>query len=587
MSKNIVIYSWNVAGSLEKPAAFLKKANPDIIFLLEAGPEDGLKTFAGDKTYRYSKGSYPLAIVSKLAIEDYEQLNLPHLSKPVLMSTYKIQNHSFTVFALHLKNDKGSPEQVREAKTILEEVEKRTKNTSTIILGDFNALTRADGEKENTAIIELFLSRGYVDAFKCKNPDRTEPTKIDRSNKNKRIDYILVSKDLVPFLTKSYVLSETDKDISDHRAVWASFDFQAEKIGNVAFRIGGGETADKPQSKCWYHDGSWWCILADGTGTFFHEFTNGNWIKKQLVDPSTSGRADVLCDDAQLYVVIYMGNPSEQSLFFKYHYDKQTKEYLPDAGFPIPISVPPGHETMVIEKDSTGRIWLTYKAQGNIWASCSEPGNERLWTFPGGVIQPDVSNDDISSIVSFQGKIGVFWSDQKRHQFGFKIHKDDDPADKWQPVEVVDDEEYIADDHINIASAKDGRIFVVTKTSKNDVKQNIKDPLLVLYVRSREGKWTHHTVLTVEKKGTRPIVLADEVNDKLYILYTDNEAGGRILYKSTSLNSMDFHEEAKEFISVPGVKLNNVTSTKQNIDSTTGLMAICKGGHIGYFNFIR
>ena len=50
-----------------------------------------------------------------------------------------------------------------------------------------------------------------------------------------------------------------------------------------------------------------------------------------------------------------------------------------------------------------------------------------------------------------------------------------------------------------------------------------------------------------------------------------------IVYERTSLANIDFSGEARPAIRVRGVSLNNVTSTKQNLNSQTELMILATG----------
>ena len=57
----------------------------------------------------------------------------------------------------------------------------------------------------------------------------------------------------------------------------------ANLLSNVCaldeFSVGRDATADKPQSKAWYHDGFWWCILFNGVeGSYFYRLFREDFL---------------------------------------------------------------------------------------------------------------------------------------------------------------------------------------------------------------------------------------------------------------------------------------------------------------------
>ena len=87
------------------------------------------------------------------------------------------------------------------------------------------------------------------------------------------------------------------------------FAIPLSSAGAIApFPVGPNATADKPQSKAWYHDGSWWLILFDGEeGSYFYKLVEGAWQKgafpDALVYPKAYTRADVLSSGDTLFVL--------------------------------------------------------------------------------------------------------------------------------------------------------------------------------------------------------------------------------------------------------------------------------------------
>ena len=355
----------------------------------------------------------------------------------------------------------------------------------------------------------------------------------------------------------------------------------SSKAAEIGFPVGRDATADKPQSKCWFHDGAWWCILFDGeAGSFFYRFVNGSWQKQTfpdaLVYPLLRSRADVLSKSDTLVVLAW---EAREPRLYKYTYAASLKRYELQNGFPVPIDIPPGHETLVMAQDSTGVLWIAFEREQRVWVFCSDAHDHHVWETEGVEIAQGLKDDDIASIIGFEGQIGVLWSNQKTQSLYFRVHQDGTPKAQWQPTELVAEGGYVADDHINLACSTDGHLYAVTKTSVDDAEQPVNGPTqsqFILNVRNPSREWTMYDIEPVsEDIGlTRPIVVLDEANQEVNVFY---KRGDAIAYKRSSMDSIDFSGRAMTALTVQGVSLNNVTSTKQNLSAETGLMILATG----------
>ena len=346
------------------------------------------------------------------------------------------------------------------------------------------------------------------------------------------------------------------------------------------FPVGAKATADKPQSKVWYHDAAWWCILYDGVaGSYFYRLAGDYWEKgtfpDALVYPAAYTRADVLLSGLNLFVLEW---EATSPLLYKYEYDGENRLYSLLSGFPVELRVPVGHETMVIAQDSTGKLWVPFELDGKVKVIYSTSADHRVWNTEGVEIADGLKDDDIASIIAFHGQIGVFWSNQNTESLNFRIHRDGDTEEKWRETETVISGQLVADDHINLALSDDGRVFAVTKTSVDDAKEPAKGPTeaqFILNVRSPDGVWNFYDVSEVSSVfKTRPIVVLDEDNDDIYVFYREDKA---IMLKRSPMADICFDNQPLEILAVPGVTLNDVTSTKQNVTSETGLLIMATG----------
>ncbi|KPK02986.1 MAG: hypothetical protein AMK71_00290, partial [Nitrospira bacterium SG8_35_4] len=333
-----------------------------------------------------------------------------------------------------------------------------------------------------------------------------------------------------------------------------------------SFYIGGGGTDSKPQSKLWFNDGTWWGIVLDGRDQYFYKLEGMSMVKQTfadaLVDPVNSSRADVLWNGEHLYVLMF--HYSKQSKLYKYTYDDTSKSYSLVPQFPVNILMDSGRETAVIAEDSTGKLWITYEAGNTIRVIWSTSSDHILWDFSGIDLHVGVHGDDISSITSFDNKIGVIWSNQDEDNYGFSIHNDGDPETSWGPLEIFGSG--IEDDHINLAQTSSNEILAITKTAAIDD--------INLFIRADIG-WEGPYL--VAHDATRPIVVYDDESMNIYVMYTDLSSNLKaIMYKTASLFDLIW-SDPQVLIDVEGTHINNVTSTKQSVDSLSGLLVMASG----------
>ena len=381
-------------------------------------------------------------------------------------------------------------------------------------------------------------------------------------------------------------------------------------------------TGEKPQSKLWFNAGQWWGAMYNSATSRF-EIYRLDWGTQQW---STTGvsiesrgnvRQDVVWDGTHLYVLsggIVAANtdPRVTSAAGKlYSFSYKNGSYSKDAGFPVTVIPDGGAEAMVLnEEQSTGRLWVTYTANLQVLVAHSTT-SPKTWVAP--YVLPvanaaNLTSDDISSIVPFNGKIGVMWGNQTPglHSYLFAVHANgagDTAADwtvetamgpapghAWDPS--IDE---WADDHINLKSVENdpaGQVFASVKTSLDQANQ----PLEVLLVRKADGTWTRHTISTAQYQQSRGIVLLDMSNRDLYIFNTAPCcSGGTIYYKKVNLNSLTDTYNFPDGLGTPFISLaadpktNNATSTKQNLDTTSNLLVAVgdDSTHFYAHNFIN
>ncbi|MDQ2941813.1 MAG: hypothetical protein M3R05_06465, partial [Chloroflexota bacterium] len=345
-------------------------------------------------------------------------------------------------------------------------------------------------------------------------------------------------------------------------------------------------TGEKPESKAWFNDGFWWASMWD-TGSSRYEIfklSTGTqtWSSTDIALDSRSGtKADTLWDGTNLYVSSHVFSLSPAtgypSYLYRFSYNPGTDTYTPDGGFPAQINNYRS-ESLVIDKDSTGQLWATWTFGSRVYVNRTLTADS-VWGTPFQLPNASqVASDDISSLIHFDSdKIGVFWGDQRGATFRYATHTDSDTIDtNWSTVVSVLPGPKSADDHMNLKSLSTdgtGRVFAAVKTSKT----NSTDPIIQLMVRTKTPtvKWTAYTIWKVADKLTRPIVLLDLTANVIHVFAT-TEGGGKVYEKTSSLSSIGFGSGLGtiRMFDASANGINDSTSTKQNLNSTTGLMVL-------------
>jgi hypothetical protein len=304
------------------------------------------------------------------------------------------------------------------------------------------------------------------------------------------------------------------------------------------------------------------------------------WVKTGVrLDTRYNSRADTLWDGTHLYVAshVYSNHPAPgyPSRLYRFSYDSTSKTYTLDPGFPVQINNLKT-ETLVIARDSAGKLWATWVYANKVYVNRTEGGDSE-WGTPfalGAAGADNVSLDDISSVITFGNNIGIMWSNQVDDAFYFAIHHTGNARTSWGSSTTVLQGPKVGNDHINLKADGAGDVFAVIKTEATASSA----PYVVALKRSAAtGGWAQSVVGRVTDSHTRPILLLDEEHDRIYVF--DSApccSGGTIYVKSSSATSMSFPAgRGTPFIhDAASPKLNDVTSTKQNVNAITGMLVL-------------
>jgi PKD repeat protein len=352
-------------------------------------------------------------------------------------------------------------------------------------------------------------------------------------------------------------------------------------------------SGSKPESKLWFNDGIWWGDMWSSTAAQFRIFRlnagGTGWTDTGTpVDSRASSRGDALWDGSHLYIASHdvasdsgHNSANKPARLYRYSYNSGSESYSLDLGFPVTI-VNVSTETLVIDKDSTGMLWATW-TQGKAVKVAHTVLTDLNWS---AAITPSVtgatalSSDDVSSVIAFGGnRIGVMWSNQSADHMYFATHQDGAADTSWTASEAATSGNGTADDHINLKTDSAGRIYAAVKTSLTSSSSTLTQ----LLVRSTGGSWAASRFGTVAESNTRPIVLIDEQNGVVHMYATgpypgsgSGQSGGSIYEKTAPIGAISFSSgTGTPVIQDPtSSDMNNASSTKQNVTSTSGIVVI-------------
>ncbi len=374
-------------------------------------------------------------------------------------------------------------------------------------------------------------------------------------------------------------------------------------------------TSDKPQSKLWWNDGSWWAYMwVTNSGWHIERLDRGvhQWVDTGvLVDPRSNTLGDTLWDGQHLYIasqVAAVSTDSSPTLSKSgnkaklYRYSYGGGRYTLDSGFPTIIG-DYSTESLTIDEDSTGRLWATWtQVSGDstagytstVYVNVSSVGGTSWQTpFVMPTSDPYASADDIAAVVAFQrSKIGVMWSDQSTGTVWWAWRNDGtsftDPS-SWHAAPAIRGPNQ-ADDHLNLKTLQadtSGRVFASVKTSLDGTGAPKSSPqLLLLVYKPGTGSFSSTTISTLADCETRPQVVLNSATKQVNVFTTGPSTSvsgcpyagypGAIYRKTTSMDNPSFAAGRGTPVIQDGssANVNNVTSSKQPVDATTGTVVL-------------
>jgi len=361
--------------------------------------------------------------------------------------------------------------------------------------------------------------------------------------------------------------------------VWADVGARRAYTGfGYGEAIAAPPTGSDQQSKLWFHDDAWWGLFLDAAATVVrvHELMpDHTWRPTDTVvraEPSSVG--DALSVGDMLYVV---GRTADTNLLLsRLAYDSASRQYRMVGGFPTTIARG-GSEAATIARDSAGHLWVAYTSSSQpLVATSADDGRTWSTPFPPGPAATTIGRGEEASVVAFDRKVGVMWSDQRNGAFRFAVHDDGAPAGAWTvetPVEGPD----MADDHLNVkvVPGPPETIAAVVKTSQGDNGEGPGAPLILVLTRSAQGKWHSHVAGTVADGHSRPSLVVDAVNRSLYLFANSSTGGGTIIFKNASVDDPSFSPgPGTVVIQATGGQMTDPATTKQAVTPRSGVVVL-------------
>jgi hypothetical protein len=374
-------------------------------------------------------------------------------------------------------------------------------------------------------------------------------------------------------------------------------------------------TSDKPQSKLWYVDGSWFADMWNSSAVAWHIYrldrSTEHWVDTNVsADTRAGALADTLWDGSHLYIASHvvsynteaapkasvLGKPAK---LYRYSYSATTKSFTLNSGFPTTIANY-SSESMTIDKDSTGRLWATWtQVSGDSTVGFTNAvyvnatgTTGTTWGVP--FLIPAAGNapapDDISSVVAFgKNKIGVLWSNQLDQSVYWAVHNDGDAVATWHAGVALKGNKQ-ADDHMNLKSIQadpSGRVFAAVKTSADEVAGAVPTDaqILLLVFKPGTGSWSSTVFGTLADCHTRPQVVLDETNSIVNVVATGPSSStgcpapgtpGTIYEKSAPMDNPVFPAGRGTPIirDAASANMNNATTSKQPVNSASGMVVL-------------
>ncbi len=299
-------------------------------------------------------------------------------------------------------------------------------------------------------------------------------------------------------------------------------------------------------------------------------------------------RPDVVWDDAghTLYV---LGSHMWTPLFWRVVHNPATDTYSVDPladGVEVPgVTHASENWPATVHVSPNGHVWAAVLRSGALAVQHSVDGGT-TW-MPAAVVLDATTHVGVTSWTHFAlagtTYVGLFAAENgdgksDTDYFYWYLDENADPSDPGQWTDdsaaipaSVDGE--LSDDHVCAARDEDENQYFVAKTEGGTPVS----PRIQVFKRTPDGVWSRYEVTTAEElpRQTRPSVVLDDRNDRLYVFST-NEGGGDGVRVRAPLNQLELLSSAPQFVLFhePGAVFDDAIAPRGHVEGTSGVVVL-------------
>jgi hypothetical protein len=345
-------------------------------------------------------------------------------------------------------------------------------------------------------------------------------------------------------------------------------------------------TGSRTQSKLWVAAGAWWAVMLEPRSMTFHIYelvdSGKSWRDTGTrVDERPAAQPDTLWDGQHLYIVSAgtSASSSAAARLIRYTFNEKERRFSLDPNFPIRIT-DAGVDSMVLARDSTGKLWTVYVADDGQVTVNQTLGGDLFWGKPSPLPVPGslVTTDDVADVIALGGsQVAVLWSSIANGTFYLSTHEDGDPDAAWSAPEVALSGHGMANGELRAVSSADGRLYALVRTAlDDDPASSGQSPELVLLQRTAKDTWTSTLFGRIQDQHAAPLVALDAAAGIVYGLGTAPKKGGAIYFKRSREDQPSFPSGVgSPMVSDPAaIEATAGTTTKGLVGPDTGLVVV-------------
>jgi hypothetical protein len=330
------------------------------------------------------------------------------------------------------------------------------------------------------------------------------------------------------------------------------------------------------QSKLWFHADAWWALLVDPSGRTVrvHELMpDHTWRPTSAVVNSDVGDVgDALQDGDTVHVLT---RSSDASLsYVRLSFDAAAREY--QVAPPVLITTRGSNAEATIAEDAAGALWVGYATATNVVVTPSDDGGRTWGRSVLLASDPNGQVPETASLVAYDDRVGILWSDQATGSFEFASHRAGDDPTVWAR-EVARSGPGEAGNHISLVTVPgepSDTLVAAVRTSHGTPGEpaDAAAAQLEALIRVPGGQWSAVPISTVAEGLEAPVLQVDEATRTLHVFASRD---GAIVTKAAPLDAISFEPGTGDvFVNGTGAKLSDPTVSKDPADARSGLVVL-------------